>query len=110
MREIVPPPAFYAEAEPCESCGQPTFLGRVWNQEHELWIAQDCSCNTPYAPSCPLLIPALESAETVNEVCQVIREHRKSCPLCGPKEITGLPVRRSVTPEGERGTGQKEAA
>lgn len=76
------PEAFYTIAEPCESCGEPTFRGRVWNAEHQIWIAQDCSCNTPSAPTCPLLISALEIAQTVREVCQVIREHRKTCHLC----------------------------
>jgi hypothetical protein len=82
------PEAFYAEALPCESCGEPTFRGRVWNQEHELWIAVDCSCNTPELPTCPVLIPELEQAVTVREVCRVIREHRKTCHLCRPVEIS----------------------
>jgi hypothetical protein len=43
------PSPFYANAEPCESCGEPTFRGRVWNPEHGLWIATDCQCNTPHA-------------------------------------------------------------
>ena len=81
------PQEFYAEADPCESCGEPTWRGRVWNAEHELWIATDCSCNTPSLPTCPALIPALEAADTVAEVCRVIRQHRKTCPLCKPVEI-----------------------
>ena len=79
---------FYTTAEPCESCGEPTFKGRVWNAEHELWIATDCSCNLPDRPTCPLLIPLLEKADTVREVCQVIRQHRKTCPKCGPQPIS----------------------
>jgi hypothetical protein len=81
------PNPFYAEALPCESCGEPTFQGRVWNVEHQLWIAVDCSCNTPSVPTCPALIPALEQAQTVREVCRVIREHRATCSLCKPVEI-----------------------
>ena len=105
------PEAFYAIAEPCESCGAPTFRGRTWNEEHELWIAVDCSCNTPEVPTCPLLIPALENAVTVSEVCQVIRAHRATCHLCGPKEITtGSPVRQQIKPEGDRGTGEEPKA
>ena len=84
--------AFFTEAEMCESCGEPTTRPRVWNTEHELWVAIDCSCNAPSVPTCPALIPALERADTVREVCQVIREHRASCPLCGPVEIRKEPA------------------
>jgi hypothetical protein len=83
-----PTSAFYAIAEPCESCGEPTYQGRIWNAEYELWIAQDCSCNTPSAPTCSLLIPELEHAQTVREVVGAIREHRKTCPKCGPQPIS----------------------
>jgi len=89
--------AFYALAEPCESCGEPTYQGRVWNQEHELWIAQDCSCSTPNAPTCPALIPALQQAVTVREVCQVIRLHRATCELCGPTNV--VPIRTPASRE-----------
>jgi hypothetical protein len=81
------PSPFYAIAEPCESCGEPTFRGRVWNPEHGLWIATDCQCNTPELPTCPALIPLLSQVVTVREICQVIRSHRLNCPLCGPVEI-----------------------
>ena len=81
------PSPFYTNAEPCEYCGEPTYRGRVWNAEHEIWIATDCSCNAPVAPSCPILVPLLSEAVTVRDVCQIIREHRASCPLCGPVEI-----------------------
>ena len=101
---------FYAEAEPCESCGQPTFQGRIWNPEHEIWIAQDCSCNSPSAPTCPLLIPQLERATLVSEVVGVIRSHRKNCPLCGPTQITDNPVRQQSNPEGDRGSGERKEA
>jgi hypothetical protein len=94
-----PTEAFYAEAEPCESCGEPTFRGRVWNQEYQLWVAVDCSCNTPSLPTYPLLIPA-QQADTVREICRVIREHRATCSLCRPVEM----------PSKEPGTVRKEAA
>jgi hypothetical protein len=90
------PRAFYAEAEPCESCGAPTYQGRIWNQEHELWIAQDCSCNSPDVPTCPLLIPALELATTVREVVSVIRQHRATCPKCGPQPISVAKIREAA--------------
>lgn len=91
-----PPKAFYAVAEPCESCGEPTFKGRTWNQEHQLWIAVDCSCNTPSLPTCPLLMPNLERAVTVAQVCRVIRKHRATCSLCGPIEIRQQAPRKAA--------------
>src|ERR1035437_4111108 len=81
------PSPFYTEAEPCESCGEPTYKGRVWYPEFQLWIATDCSCNAPMAPTCSILVPLLSEAVSVRQVCQVIRAHRASCPLCGPVEI-----------------------
>ena len=77
-----PPEAFYTEALLCESCGAPTFLDRVWNAEHELWIAQDCSCNTPDVPLAPCMIRVLEAAQTVGQLCDSVKAHRKSCPVC----------------------------
>ena len=81
------PSPFYAEAEPCESCGEPTFRGRVWNAEYGLWIGTDCQCNTPEQPTCPNLAPLIAQANTVREIVQVCKAHRASCPLCGPVEI-----------------------
>jgi hypothetical protein len=91
-----PGKSFYAEAEPCESCGEPTFQGRAWNAEHELWIAVDCSCNAPSLPTCPALLPLLQNADTVREVCRVIREHRATCELCGPVEIRQQAPRKAA--------------
>src|ERR1035438_8547149 len=82
-----PGKSFYAEAEPCESCGEPTFKGRTWNAEHELWIAVDCSCNAPEQPTCLNLAPLIAQAQTVRELVDVCKAHRKNCPLCGVVEI-----------------------
>ena len=90
------PSPFYVEALHCESCGEPTFKGRVWNAEHELWIAVDCSCNAPSLPTCPDLIPLLARVDTVREVCRVIREHRATCHLCGPIEIRQQAPRKAA--------------
>ena len=92
----MPTEAFYAEADPCESCGEPTYRGRVWNVEHELWIAVDCSCNTPSLPTFPTLIPELEGATTVAEIRHVIRAHRATCSLCRP-QVVEFPQREEVT-------------
>jgi hypothetical protein len=81
------PPRFTFNAEPCESCGKPTFRGRVWNAEYGLWIATDCQCNTPEVPTCPELAPLIAQANTVREIVRVCKAHRQSCPLCGLIEI-----------------------
>jgi hypothetical protein len=96
---------FYTDTELlCESCGHPVQT-RTWDAEYGLWIGIDCSCNTPDDPVCPLLIPSLERAETVGEVCDVIREHRKHCPVCGPSEI-----RKQAEREHREATKRREAA
>jgi hypothetical protein len=77
------PRAFFAEAQPCESCGLPTWEPRVWDEEHELWVAVDCGCLAPSAPTCPDLVGPIMEAETVGEVMEVCREHRKHCTRCG---------------------------
>ena len=89
---------FFAEALPCESCGEPTLQPRVWNADYELWVAVDCSCNTVDAPTCPALAPALEAATTVREVCQVIRAHRAACQICRPTVIE-FPSREEASKE-----------
>lgn len=100
------PEALYAEALPCESCGAPTFLGRVWNAEHQIWVAQDCDCNAPSEPTCSLLLPALTQAQSVRQVCDVIRQHRKTCHLCrGVVEI-----RQGKEGRREPATTRREAA
>jgi len=69
------PSPFYTNAEPCESCGEPTFKGRIWNAEHEIWIATDCSCNAPEVPTCPNLVPLIAQAVTVREIVRVCKSH-----------------------------------
>lgn len=81
------PSPFYTEAQPCESCGEPTFKGRIWNPEHELWVAVDCSCNAPDVPTCPALLPLIVAAQTVGELLDVCKAHRRVCPLCGVVEM-----------------------
>jgi len=95
------PASFFAEALPCESCGEPTLLPRVWNAEYELWVAVDCSCNVPQEPTCPALAVELEQPRTVAEVCRVIRAHRKMCPECQRRRppVLEMPAREQVRKE-----------
>lgn len=81
-RDYQTPDPFFVEAEPCESCGEPTSKQRVWNAEHELWVAQDCSCNAPDVPLPACMIAVLEAATTVGQLCDSVKAHRKSCPVC----------------------------
>jgi len=78
---------FYAEASPCESCGEPTYQERRWNPEYELWVATDCSCNAPDQPVCPGLMPIIEACKTVGELMDRCKQHRRECRQCGPVEI-----------------------
>jgi len=78
---------FYAEALPCESCGEPTFQERQWNPEHELWTATDCSCNTPDQPVCSGLMPIIEACKSVEELLERCKAHRRECLQCGPVEM-----------------------
>jgi hypothetical protein len=50
-----PTEAFYAEADPCESCGEPTYRGRVCRVHHEEFDA----CPWKFAWKHHLDIPAL---------------------------------------------------
>src|SRR5271166_6331337 len=83
---------FYTEAQPCESCGRPTYQPRQWNAEHELWVAVDCSCNLPDEPIAPCMMAAMDAAQTVNELRDAVRSHLKSCPVCNPN-VVELPKR-----------------
>jgi hypothetical protein len=72
-RQAEPEP-FFAIAEPCQDCGRPT--GGV-----------DCPCQqeeAPWEPRCPLEYQILMAAKTVGEMCDTVRAHRLTCPICNP--------------------------
>lgn len=89
---------FYTEALPCESCGTPTYQERQWNPEHELWVAVDCSCNTPTEPLSACLIAVFESAHTVGELLDSAQQHRQTCPVCSKSNVVEFST-RSTLPE-----------
>lgn len=95
------PAPFFAQALPCESCGEPTYQARIWNAEYQLWVAVDCSCQIPDEPTCPTLVPELDNAVTVREVCQVIRAHRAACQLCQERRppVIEFPARQEASKE-----------
>ena len=91
------PEAFFTEALPCESCGSPVS-NREWNAEHELWLGLDCSCSAPDQPIPECLIAVLEAARTVWELCDSVKAHKLTCPVCGPVQL--------VRKEGQSDTGE----
>ena len=94
-----PAEAFYTVAEPCESCGEPTHRGRVWNVEHVLWVAVDCSCNAPdVLPSCPTRYALVCEAATINQMCLALRAHEAECVHCGCTKKTVVSDRLTVNP------------
>ena len=98
-RRRLPPEAFYATAEPCESCGEQTYRGRIWNAEHELWAAVDCSCNVPdVLPSCPTRYALVCEAATINQMCLALRAHEAECVHCGCTKKTVVSDRLTVNP------------
>jgi hypothetical protein len=99
------PRAFYAEAQPCESCGHPTYLPRVWDAEYELWIGTDCSCYAPSQPIPACMIAVLEAAQTVAELMDNCKAHRLVCPVCGP-----TPLRKDAQSESPKEKPEEEAA
>lgn len=108
------PAPFFTYGEPCENCGSACDAGtRVWVPGFNYHACEQCAEEariTIYAEeNCQALYRVIMKARRVSEVQRAYRWHKENCEKCNPK-ITGLPVRRSVTPEGARGTGQECAA
>lgn len=80
--------AFYAEANPCEACGRPAG-DRFFNLKHQLWIGADCPCiieaQLPVEFRCPQEYRILMAAKTVGEMCDTVKLHRDTCPVCTPE-------------------------
>jgi hypothetical protein len=83
--------AFFTEALPCESCGQPV-QSRKWNPEYELWIGTDCSCQAPDQPIPECMIAVLEAAQTVIQLCESVHAHKLTCSVCGPVQLPRKPA------------------
>lgn len=74
--------AFYANAEPCESCGAPCFTARKWDADYQLWIGTECSCAIPESPICSVLELMVAQAETAGQLCDLFRKHAATCVKC----------------------------
>jgi len=92
--------AFYAEALPCEGCGKPVKT-RQYNEEHEIWIGNECGCQAPEQPMCPELDELLAACEFVGELSEVMQTHRRTCAVCGSIKKP-LKTERGATVEDER--------
>ena len=110
------PAPFFTHGEPCENCGTACDSGtRVWIPGFNYWACDQCAEESRIVifaeENCPTLYAAIERSRRVVEVQQAYQKHKESCPNCNPKiKITGLPVRRSLTPKGADGTGQRKEA
>ena len=69
--------AFYAEAIPCESCG-----------EHQLHIGTDCSCNIPDEPipQCRYEV-LMQDWPNVGVMVDALKKHRMECPTCATRKM-----------------------
>lgn len=112
------PAPFFTYGEPCENCGAACESDkRVWVPGYNYWACFQCAEEAEALifaeENCPPLYRAITRARTVSGVQRAIHWHKETCARCNPKlkiKITGLPVRRSSTPEGTDGTGQRKEA
>jgi hypothetical protein len=92
-RDIDPREAFYTNALPCESCGQPIDDRRPAPWDTSLQVGECCyfcvDFEVPNLPSCIRLWEAIENCKSVNAVRAVFSAHAYSCPIC--KEAEALP-------------------
>lgn len=72
---------FFAEAEPCEICGEPCEERR-WHEEFYLYIGTSCSCTFPDVKMCPDFSTVLNLCDTGEEVLALFRAHLKKCSKC----------------------------
>lgn len=102
--------AFYAEALPCESCGDPCQEDeRVFNPDWELMIGTKCSCAVAVQeqPVCPDLYRLFVSAAgTISELREIAQAHKTTCEFCTP-ELARKTPRREV---GSAGSSERRVA
>ncbi len=99
------PEAFYAESLLCESCGKPCEERHAASWDVELLVGPCCSIvseeESPDVPRCLEEYRLIEVAQTVGELCDTVREHRKHCVVCqgvrkGIQSESGSVERREV--------------
>lgn len=79
------PPAFYAEALPCESCGLPveTRKTAAWDAALQVGPCCEFSLNLiPDLPICERLWSDLDRCASVAEVETAMEAHRLCCSFC----------------------------
>ena len=80
---------FFTESIPCEDCGHPV---------------EDCVCDIPDEPVCPVLERAILASRNVREIVSACKAHREYCPLCKPAE------RKEIQKAGDSETVQEKRA
>ncbi len=99
------PEAFYAESLPCESCGKPCEERQKARWDPDLLVGPCCSIvskeESPDSPRCLEEYRLIEVAQTVGELCDTVREHRKHCVVCSG-------IRKGV--QSEAGVSEKRSA
>jgi hypothetical protein len=86
-----PREAFYAEAEPCESCGRPCEERKVAKWDESLLVGPCCEFSLdfefPELPNCYQLLKELDTCKSVFQVRNVFTAHARYCKECGGVEL-----------------------
>jgi rRNA maturation protein Nop10 len=77
---------FYANALPCENCGEPTEERHPAEWNPEILVGPCCkspATEFPREPVCFRLYQIMLAAKTVGEMMDSCKAHKHSCPVCG---------------------------
>jgi hypothetical protein len=86
-RDIDPREAFYANALPCESCGEPCEDRQTATWDPSLQVGPCCqfdAAQIPELPVCEELYKLTMRAKTVGELMDIRRAHQTVCQVCNP--------------------------
>ena len=114
--------AFYANALPCESCGEPVFgdRKRAW-WDSELMVGPCCCADPlydciPVDANCPDLIKLLIACKSVSAVRLTFAQHTATCKECSKYAPEALSAyledvqRKGAGSAGESAIGERRAA
>ena len=77
---------FYANALPCENCGEPCEERQPAEWAPEILVGPCCKspgAEHPREPVCFALYQIMMQARTVGEMVEARKAHKQSCPECG---------------------------
>jgi hypothetical protein len=100
-RDFDPREAFFTEAVPCHSCGQPCDELRRAEWDSDLLVGECCFQNAsiPDVPACPQMIEVIKNCSLVSSVQEAMEAHRECCDVCS------VPMRKEA---GREAAGRKE--